>query len=68
MLSPKNQKFRVGVQVPFLEKMLKENQKTLKKLENDLDEFVGKQQERLQTLEKISKIKSNISEHTKAIE
>jgi len=68
MLSPKNQKFREGVQVPFLEKMQKENQKALKQLENDLDSTIGKQQERLHTLEKISKAKSNITELTKAIE
>ena len=68
MLSPKNQKFRVGVQVQFLEKMLQENQKTLEHLKNDFDKTTGKQQERLQTLEKISEIKSNITELTKAIE
>ena len=33
MLSQKNQKFRKGVQVTFLEKMLKENQKALEQLE-----------------------------------
>ena len=68
MLSPKNQKIRKGVQVPFLEKMLKENQKTLEQIESTFDETTGKQQERLQALEKISKIKSNITELTKATE
>jgi hypothetical protein len=68
MLSRKNQKYREGVQVPFLEKMLKENQKILEQLENSFDETTGKQQERLQAIEKISKIKSNIAELTKAIE
>jgi len=68
MLSQKNQKFRKGVQVPFLEKMLKEHQKTLEQLENSFDETIGKQQERLTVLEKISKVKSNITELTKAIE
>ena len=68
MLSPKNQKYREGVQVPFLEKMLKENQDTLEQLENSFDETTGKQQERLQTIEKISKVKSNITELAKAIE
>ena len=68
MLSQNNQKFRKGVQVPFLEKMLKENQKALERLENSVDETTGKQQERLRALEKISKTKSNIAELTKAIE
>ena len=68
MLSQKNQNFREGVQVPFLEKMLKENQKTLEQLENSFDETIGKQQERLQAIEKMSKTKSNIAEITKAIE
>ena len=68
MLSQKNQKFRKGVQVTFLEKMLKDNQKTLEQLENNFDETAGKQQERLEDIEKISKIKSNIVELTKAIE
>jgi len=68
MLSPKNQKYRDGVQVPFLEKMLRENQKTLEQLENSFDETTGKQLERLQAIEKTSKIKSNITELTKAIE
>ena len=68
MLSPKNQKYREGVQIPFLEKMLKENQKTLEQLENSFDETTGNQQERLQAIEKISKVKSNIIELTKAIE
>ena len=68
MLSQKNQKFRKGVQVTFLEKILKENQKTLEQLEDNFDETIGKQQERLQALEKTSKIKSNIVELTKAIE
>ena len=54
MFSPKNQKFREGVQVPFLKKMLKENQKARERLENGFDETTGKQQERLQTIEKIS--------------
>ena len=67
MLSPKNQKFREGVQVPFLEKILKKNQKILEQLESDFDKTTGKQQERLQALEKISKIKSNITEITKAV-
>jgi len=68
MLSPKNQKFREGVQVPFLEKMLKENQKELEQLVNSFDETTGKQQERLHAIEKTSKVKSNIVEITKAIE
>ena len=68
MLSQKNQKFRKGVQISFLEKMLKENQKIAEQLENDLDSTAGKQQERPQALEKISKIKSNIVELTKAID
>jgi len=68
MLSPKNQKYREGVQVPFLEKMLKEKQKTLEQLENSFDETTGKQQERPQTIEKISTTKSNIAELTNAIE
>jgi len=68
MLSPKNQKYREGIQIPFLEKMLKENQKTLEQLENNFDETTGKQQERLQAIEKTSKVKSNIAELTKAIE
>jgi len=68
MLSPKNQKFRKGVQVTFLEKMLKENQNTLEQLENNFDETTKRQQERLTVLEKISKAKSNITELTKAIE
>ena len=68
MLSQKNQKFRKGVQIPFLEKILKQNQKALEQLENSLDETTGKQQERLTVLEKISKTKSNIAELTKAIE
>lgn len=66
MLSQNNQKFRKGVQVTFLEKMLKEDQKELEKLENVLDSTTEKQQERPQTLEKISKIKSKIVELTKA--
>jgi len=68
MLSQKNQKFRKGVQIPFLEKMLKENQKVLEQLENSFDNTTGKQQERLQAIEKISKAKSNIAELAKAIE
>ena len=68
MLSQKNQNFRKGVQVPFLEKMLKENQKTQKQLENSFDETKEKQQERLHAIEKISKTKSNIVEITKAME
>ncbi|MDH3203573.1 MAG: hypothetical protein OEL81_02705 [Nitrosopumilus sp.] len=68
MLSPKNQKCREGVQIPFLEKILKENQKTWEQLENNFDETTGKQQERLQAIEKTSKVKSNIAELTKAIE
>ena len=68
MFSQNNQKFRKGVQVSFLEKMLKENQKALEQLENSFDETAGKQQERLQTIEKISKAKSNIAELEKAIE
>ena len=68
MLSQNNQKFRKGIQVPFLEKMLKENQKALEQLENNFDEPTGKQQERLQVIEKISKTKSSIVELTKAIE
>ena len=68
MLSQNNQKFREEVQVPFLEKMLKENQKTLEQLENSFDDTTGKQRERLDVIEKISKIKSNIIELQKAIE
>ena len=68
MLSQKDQKFRKGGQVIFLEKILKENQKIAEQLENDLDSTAEKQQERPQTLEKISKIKSNIVELTKAID
>jgi len=68
MLSQKNQKFRKGVQVTFLEKMLKEDQKELEKLENVLDSTTGKQQKRPQTLEKTSKIRSNIAELTKAVD
>jgi len=68
MLSPKNQKHSEGVQIPFLEKMLKENQKTLEQLENSFDETTGKQQERLHALEKISKAKSNIAELTKTLD
>lgn len=64
MLSQKNQKFHNGVQVPFLEKMLKENQKMSEQLENSFDETIGKQLERLLVIEKIS----NIVELTKAIE
>lgn len=67
MFSQKNQKFPKGVQIPFLKKMLKENQKTLEQLENSFDDTIGKQQGRLDTLEKLSKIKSNIAEITKAI-
>ena len=68
MLSQNNQKSRKGVQVPFLDKMLKENQNTLEQLENSFDDTAGKQQERLDTIEKISKIKSNIEEITKAVQ
>ena len=68
MLSQNNQKSRKGVQVPFLDKMLKENQNTLEQLENSFDGTAGKQQERLDTIEKISKIKSNIAEITKAVQ
>ena len=68
MFSQKNQKFRKGVQVTFLEKILKEDQKELEKLENVLDSTTYKQQERPQTLEKISKLKSNIVELTKAVD
>jgi hypothetical protein len=68
MLSPKNQKYCKGVQVPFLEKMLREKQKALEQLENSFDKTTGKQQERLQAIEKMSNTKSNIAELTKAIE
>ena len=68
MLSQNNQKFRKGIQIPFLEKILKENQNTLEQLESDFDETAGKQQERLDTIEKISKTKSNIAEITKAVQ
>jgi len=68
MLSQENQKFRQGVQVPFLEGMLQENQKALEVQESIFDETDGKQQERLEVLEKINKAKTNISELTKAIE
>ena len=68
MFSQKNQKFRKGVQATFLEKVLKENQKILEQLENVLDSTTGKQQERPQTLEKTSKIRSNIAELTKAVD
>ena len=68
MLSQENQKFRQGVQMPFLEGMLQENQKMLEVQESIFDSTAGKQQERLQVLEKINKAKTNISELTKAIE
>ena len=68
MLSQKNQNFRQGVQVPFLENVLEENKKTLDEQESIFDSTEGKQQERLQVLENINKAKSNISELTKAIE
>jgi len=68
MLSQENQKIRQGVQVSFLEEMLQENQKALEVQESIFDSTEGKQQERLQVLEKINKAKSNISELTKAIE
>ena len=68
MLSPNNQNIRKGVQIPFLEKFLKENQKTLEQLESTFDDTAGKQQERLEVIEKISKVKSNIEELEKAIE
>ena len=68
MLSQQNQKFRQGVQIPFLEAMLQENQKALEEQEDLFDGTAGKQQERLQVLEKINEAKTNISELTKAIE
>ena len=68
MLSQDNQKFRQGIQVPFLERILQENQKALEEQEGLFDGTTGKQQERLQVLEKINKAKTNISELTKAIE
>ena len=43
MLSQKNQKFRQGVQVPFLEKMLKENQNVLEQQASIFDDTAGKQ-------------------------
>ena len=68
MLSQKNQKFRQGVQIPFLEKLLDENKVKLAQAESKFDSTEGKQQERLQVLEKINQAKTNISELTKAIE
>jgi len=68
MLSQKNQNFRQGVQVPFLENLLEENKKTLDEQESIFGSTEGKQQERLQVLEKINKAKTNIAELTKAIE
>lgn len=68
ILSQKNQNFRQGVQVPFLENLLEENKKTLDEQESIFDSTEGKQQERLQVLEAINKAKTNISELAKAIE
>jgi len=68
MLSQKNQKFRQGVQIPFLEKLPDENKTKLAQDEYKFDSTEGKQQERLQVLEKINKAKSNISELTNTIE
>ena len=62
------QKTRKGIQVPFLEKLLDENKANLAQAESQFDGTEGKQQERLQVLEKINKAKSNIEELTKAIE
>ena len=62
------QKTRKGIQVPFLEKLLEKNQTDLKQAESQFEGTEGKQQERLQVLEKINKAKSNIEEITKAIE
>ena len=47
---------------------MRENQRELEQLEDNFDETTGKQQKRLQTLEKISKTKSNIVEITNAID
>ena len=68
MLAQENQKFRQGVQVPFLEKVLQENVDLLNDAELQFDGTAGKQQERLQVLEKINAAKTAISELTKAIE
>ena len=62
------QKTRKGVQVPFLEKLLDENKANLAQAESQFDGTEGKQQERLQVLEKINKAKTTIEELTKAIE
>ena len=62
------QKTRKGVQVSFLEKLLDENKAKLAQAESKFDSTEGKQQERLQVLEKINQVKTNISELTKAIE
>lgn len=68
MLLGQKQKTRKGVQVPFLEKLLDENKTKLGQAESQFENTEGKQQERLQVLEKISKAKTNIEEITKAIE
>ncbi|MDH3764491.1 MAG: hypothetical protein OER82_01605 [Nitrosopumilus sp.] len=68
MLLGQRQKTRKGVQVPFLEKLLDGNKAKLAQAESQFDGTEGKQQERLQVLEKINKAKTNIEEITKAIE
>ena len=61
-------KTRKGVQIPFLEKLLDANKTNLAQAESQFNGTEGKQQERLQVLEKINKAKSNIEEITNAIE
>ena len=68
LLGQKQDKIRKGVQIPFLEKLLEKNQIDLKQAESQFDSTEGKQQERLQVLERINKAKTNIEELTKAIE
>ncbi len=68
LLGNRQEKIRKGVQIPFLEKRLDENQADLKQAESEFDGTEGKQQERLSVLEKINKAKSNIEELTKAVE
>lgn len=62
------QKTRKGVQISFLEKLLNENKSKHVQAESQFDSTKGKQQERLQVLEKINKAKTAIEEITKAIE
>ncbi len=68
LLGQKQDKIRKGVQVPFLEKLLAKNKTNLSQAESQFDETEGKQQERLQVLEKINKTKTNIEEISKAME